>query len=517
MGSANHLSLLSAFLHLLSGCSCGEDTGRDTGPMDTDPRDTAPGDTDTDIDADADSDSDSDTDADSDADSDADTDTGEPRVWPVCGKPATVDGAPIGVVDLASADIRFLDAHLSSFAHGDANGDGCADLALQYGLEALWIAGPASPEVFVEKGEWVAAFPSIESGDTAGDPITIGDFDGDGLGDLVVGIYNGGPDDLGAAYVVYSPVTGEYDLNHAEATLLGMADTTPEAMSTGDIDGDGLDDLALTHWPYVTTFDQEGKVYLTRGPITGTWEVSEAESIIVDDEQTESLSSFGIDVSLRGDLNADGLADLAVTARTRGTGEHGVVYVNFAPFPARATISDADARLAGDGGRVGFDLSAGGDVNGDGYDDLMAGTSLQTTGYAYLMLGPLEDGAYTTSTVDGKLSLTESLAYFGRNLSIEQDLNGDGRDDTAVGARNSNLYTPQTGTTFIFYDAPLGHVEAEEADAFVHSETHMKFDLSNGMGTVVESAGDVNGDGYDDLLIGSIFNYYFYVLFGGPL
>ena len=219
---------------------------------------------------------------------------------------------------------------------------------------------------------------------------------------------------------------------------------------------------------------------------------------------------------LRGDLDGDGLSDLAVTARTRGTGELGVVYVMFAPFPEQAAISDADARLTGSGGRAGFDLSTGGDVNGDGYDDLMAGTSLQSTGYAYLLLGPLDDGSYTTSTLDGKLSLTESLAYFGRNLSIEQDLNGDGRDDVAVGARNSNLYTPQVGTTFIFYDAPLGHVDAGEADAFVHSETHMEFDLSNGMGTVVESTGDMNGDGYEELLIGSVSNYYFYVLFGGP-
>ncbi len=501
----------------LGGCSCCEDGSRDSTVVDTGPRDTAPGDTDADTDADGDSDSDSDADADTDADSDADTDTGDPQPWPACGKPAAVDGAPLGVVDLATADIRFLDDYLSAFDHGDANADGCSDLAVQSGQRALWVAGPATQEMYLEKDEWTASFPAIEEGDGTGDPLTVGDFNGDGLDDLVVGARYGGPNDMGAAYVVYSPITGEYDLNRADAILLGLSEYTPMAMSSDDIDGDGLDDLALTYRPHSSMDDQEGKVYLTRGPITGTWELSEAESIIVDDELDETLSSYGIDVSLRGDFDGDGLADLAVTARDRGRGELGAVYVMFAPFPPQTTISDADARLDGGGGQAGFDLSTGGDVNGDGYDDLMVGTNLQTTGYAFLMLGPLEDGRYTTSTVDGRLSLTESLAYFGKSLSIEQDLNGDGRDDTAVGARLSNMYTPESGTTFIFYDAPIGTVEAGDTDAFVHSEAGTVTDLITGMGSVVEPAGDMNGDGYDELLIGSTANYYFYVLFGGPL
>ena len=523
-------SIQAVCLVVLAGCSCGEEMSQDSELVDTGPRDTAPGDTDTDADADSDSDSDSDSDADadSDADSDADTDTGEPREWVPCGKPAAVDGAPMGIVDLGTADARivFSASAPQNFEWGDANGDGCSDLAVGqesgvlgyagYGF-TYWESGPVLGDIDPENGDWTARLAGIENDDYSGDPLAVGDFDGDGLDDLAVGAHYGGPEDLGAAYLVYSPVTGEYDLSGADATLLGLSETTPQAMSSGDIDGDGLDDLALTYWPYSTTVDQEGKVYLTHGPITGTWELSDAESIIVDDEQTESFSSFGRHASLRGDFDGDGLSDLAVTAQDRGRGELGAVYVMFAPFAERSYISDADVCFTGGGGSMGFDLSAGGDVNGDGYDDLMAGTYLQSTGYAYLLLGPLEDGSYTTSTVDGKLSLTESLAYFGRYLSIEQDLNGDGQDDVAVGAPNSNLYTPVVGTTFIFYDTPLGNVDAGDADAFVHSEVGTVTDLIDGMGSVVEPAGDMNGDGYEELLIGSTNNYYFYVLFGGPL
>jgi len=414
-----------------------------------------------------------------------------------------------------------------SFGYGDANGDGCSDLALghDYGLKeywgigtTYWMAGPRFGEVVLEDGEWSALLTGIEASDDSGGTIAVGDFDGDGLDDLAVGAFFGGPDDLGAAYIVYSPVSGEFDLGDADATMIGSSAYTPYSMSSGDVHGDGLDDLAVAYTPRYDATDQIGKIYIADGAMSGTLDLTMADVVVEDDELSESNGTFGWDTSLHGDFDADGLSDLVVSAIWRNEWESGAVFVLFAPFVQREYVSSAGARLDGPAGsRTGFSVSSGGDVNADGYDDLLVGTAIESSGRAYFLLGPLSVGAYTSETVDGTVEHVESLSYLGLAVSAEQDLNGDGRDDVAVGARNSSAYTPQTGTTYIFYDAPIGHVDAGDADAFVHSEEHMEFDLSNGMGSVVEPAGDMNGDGYDELLIGSTSNYYFYVLFGGPM
>jgi len=231
----------------------------------------------------------------------------------------------------------------------------------------------------------------VDVDDYGGEPLAVGDFNGDGLDDLAVGARYGGPSDLGAAYVVNSPVFGENSLSLADATLLGAGTRTPQAMSAGDSNGDGLDDLAVTYRP-VNWPDLEGKVYLVHGPLSGTQDLSVADSVVVDDALDESQSSFGITLSTHGDFDGDGLADLAVGAKWRHDGEAGVVYVLNAPFAAVEYVSNADARLDGlSGSRTGTSLSAGGDVDGDGHDDLLVGTSIESAGRAYLLHGPLVD------------------------------------------------------------------------------------------------------------------------------
>jgi len=422
-------------------------------------------------------------------------------------------------VDLATADVASVEAfNMSAVAFGDANADGCSDIALGEVHETFWVAGPPPSPMALETGDdWTAMLVDIDFEDYSGGAVAVGDFDGDGFDDLAVGALYGGPTDEGAAYIVYSPVVGEHSLAEADATLLGAGKSTPYEMSAGDIDGDGLDDLALTYRPHYSSPDQEGKVYMVYGPMEGTAELSQASSVVVDDSMDESQSSFGMTMSIRGDFDADGLSDLVVSAKLRQTWDNGVVYVHMAPFVGPEFVSDADATFVGPNGSwAGTAMSAGGDVDGDGHDDLLIGTSVESAGRAYLLRGPL-DGDYTAASVDGTVYLLESLSYFGCALTIEQDLDGNGQEDIVIGSAHSSLYTPVPSTVFVFYDPPEGTIEAGDADAFIHSPSGGDYGLMEGMGSIVEPVGDTNGDGFDDILVGSGMNSSYYILFGGPL
>jgi len=69
----------------------------------------------------------------------------------------------------------------------------------------------------------------------------------------------------------------------------------------------------------------------------------------------------------------------------------------------------------------------------------------------------------------------------------------------------------------VFYDPPVGTIDAGDADAFIHSESGVEYDLMEGVRGVVEPSGDVNGDGFDDLLIGGLMSARYYLVYGGPV
>jgi hypothetical protein len=357
---------------------------------------------------------------------------------------------------------------------GDVNGDGLSDIVVGApsegtGGEAYVVFGKSNgtdvslDDVVGGTGGFVI------NGATAGDQLgwsvgAAGDFNGDGLADIIVGAPQGDPDE-GYAVIVY-----------------GKASTT--AVSMGSLGGGSGLGLTLAG---ANTFDEAG--YAVAGA---------------------------------GDTNRDGLDDVVVSARQADPngGTSGRVYIVF------GRSSDANIALAtiagGTGGYAingeasldlaGEAVAGAGDVNGDGRSDVIIGangndTGADLAGRAYVVFGKDDTTAVELSTVasgTGGFAMTgEAIANFaGASVSGAGDVDGDGFADVLVGAWN---YDVNQGRAYLVYG---GNGTAEVMLSEIAMGTGGFALQGNGgsdrLGWAVGGAGDINGDGYDDVLAGAI-------------
>ena len=193
---------------------------------------------------------------------------------------------------------------------------------------------------------------------------------------------------------------------------------------------------------------------------------------------------FGESVSGAGDVNNDGYADLIVGARDHGDIGRAYVYSGETgnllwTFDGEATWDD-----------FGHSVSGAGDVNNDGYDDLIVGAPNNDAG------GSEAGRAYVYSGQTGALlwTFTGEAAYdnLGHSVSGLGDANNDCYDDVIVGAPLNSAAADEAGRAYVFsgQTGTLLRVFDGEAE-------------SNLFGTSVSGAGDVNNDGFDELIVGA--------------
>ncbi|MCP4804594.1 MAG: hypothetical protein GY913_07245 [Proteobacteria bacterium] len=313
--------------------------------------------------------------------------------------------------------------------HGDFDGDGTVDLLIGQGSGGsaylVYGAGTASG---VGDLDDAATFTGPSYVGSATGPV--GDRDGDGVDDFAV---SSPADGELWIYADSSPWTGALDSD--EATWVVSADADAElgryghALTHGDLDGDGADDLVVGgegHDGYV------GGAWVFLGGST-PGDVEDADLVLAG---TGSSDHFGHAVRVVEDLDGDGLAELLVGATYAGTG--GVTHV-FAYGPTSSwaaidggTVSDA----------LGWSVDAG-DVTGEGDADLLVGArtwesgsiGVYSQGAAFAFFGPISAGTWAESDASAVIAPAAGQSYQGTDVAIE-DVDGDGVDD-AVTSRMS--------------------------------------------------------------------------------
>jgi hypothetical protein len=237
---------------------------------------------------------------------------------------------------------------------------------------------------------------------------------------------------------------------------------------------------------------------------------------------------LGNSVAVAGDINGDGFVDIVVGARYASEAviensnfRNGAAYVIFGHgegFPPKQRIGALDGkngfRIAGESRYdfAGFSVCGAGDVNGDGFDDLIIGAPSQSgAGAAYVVFG--KAGGYPAElnlgSLDGnngfKLVTGVPYAYerFGFSVSGAGDVNGDGFDDVIVGAPDS-LFQPVLNAAYIVFGKNGGFPATMNLSTLNGSDgIQLRGAVGDNAGYSVSAAGDINGDGFGDVMVGA--------------
>ncbi|MEM4730123.1 MAG: putative Ig domain-containing protein [Thermoplasmata archaeon] len=267
----------------------------------------------------------------------------------------------------------------------------------------------------------------------------------------------------------------------------------------GDFNGDGYKDIVMGN-PFIAY--GEARIHLG-GTIMNTL----PDIILIGENQ---FDRFGYSVSSAGDFNGDGYDDIIVGAPWYGdltTCQTGKAYLflggsrlDTQPYWSISGVNAFD--------QLGMTVASAGDINGDGYDDILIGTNVNKNGAVVIVLGGPDRSKIVVWTLFGG----EEGFRFGTSLSGCGDLNNDGYDDIIVGDPFKHIPPDYSGEVYIFFGGPNMN---REPDVIFTSSCRLAY-----LGISVGCAGDLNLDGYDDVIVlavnhnGSIPGAA-YVLFGG--
>ena len=328
---------------------------------------------------------------------------------------------------------------------------------------------------------------------------TAGDVNGDGYSDVIVGApyYDNGQTNEGRAFVFHGSAAGlattaawSTESNQADANF-GFAVAT-----AGDMDGDGYSDVIVGAPNYDNGQTDEGRAYVYCGSSGGLSTTARWTG-----ESNQASSYFGRTVATAGDVQNDGYSDIIV-----GAHYYDSTFVNegaafayysdgryFPVTPSWVAYGGQESAL------FGFAVGTAGDVNGDGHSDVVVGAPLFDSGEAD------EGGVFLFRSDGSKLETKASWtgqcnqadAHLGESVGTAGDVNGDGYADIIAGAMYYDNGQVNEGRAFVYHGGAAG----SPVWAWSYENDQANSELGRSVGT----AGDVNGDGYADVIVSALY------------
>jgi hypothetical protein len=376
---------------------------------------------------------------------------------------------------------------------------------------------------------------SLDPQDRFGTSIaSVGDIDGDGLGDFAVGALSDddGGTDRGAVYILFMNMNGTVRAQQKVSSTVGgfsgpldNGDSFGVSVcSPGDLDTDGIPDLAVGASGDDDGGVDRGAIYILfmnqDGTVRAQQKVSSTSGgfglpLLEDDR-------FGSSVAPMGDLDGDGVYDLAASAWLDDDGgqNRGAVYVLFmnrdGTVRAQQKISSTAGGLSGslnNGDQFGRSLSAIGSLDGDSVTELAVGAYLDDEGgtdrgAVYILFlnsdGTVRAQQKISSTVEGFGGMLDNGDWFGASVSSLGDLDGDGIADLAAGADLDDDGGQDRGALYVLLLDATGAVRSVKKLSSTAGGFVGPLNDGDRFGHSASAAVDQNGDGVREIAVGSV-------------
>ncbi len=321
---------------------------------------------------------------------------------------------------------------------------------------------------------------SLEESANLGLSVVSADVDADGVADIVT---SAPTQDFyeGEVYAVFASATGTRTTADADVTITTDERLLLWAMDAADADGDGFADLALSG-------SAEDSSYLFRGPVTGDLEDVDADARFVGPDGSDA----GFDLDIVSDADGDGIADVVV-----GTlGGAGTVYVASGATAGPLPLADyATYVYEGEafGDSLGWSVADAGDVNGDGIEEIAVTAPFAGMGTVYVIEGGADPGSYVAdAAISSAVIVGTAPGDFGVGLTAA-DADGDGTSDLFVG---SPYAVPSagdgTGRVYGFLGPLSGPLEDQDADAIWEDSEDTTFGTCVASGGDIDGDGSVD-------------------------
>ncbi len=363
--------------------------------------------------------------------------------------------------------------------------------------------------------------PSLSLSDNYGASVAaLGDLNGDGVVDMAVGARRRDgtfTNDQGAVYFHRMANNGTSSSVSSPSFTLSTGDQFGAALaSLGDFDGNGVGDLVIGAPGDNSGGTDRGSVYVSlltsSGTIASSVEIASGSN---GGPVLANSDAFGTSITSIGDFDGDGVTDIVVGAPgddTDGPGR-GAVYLLLlnANRTVKSSIKIRGGTLVGDGDRFGASVASLGDIDGNGVTDIVVGAP-GDNGEVFPGIPGNDRGAiyFLLMNSDGTVSSRGKLGApapvdldeFGYSLAAVGDLNGDGLQDLAVGAPGDDTGVSNSGAVYNLLIVNRGVIGVTKiARGIGGGPTNLA--SGDRFGTSIAAIGDIDGDGVVDLAVGA--------------